>query len=422
MPNNSRTLRSDRHTGFQPVKSQHTLALRRDLRVSLLVAILFLASCGTGSCASEPSDHEPAADTDTGNLETDTRPDTAEGPWTPDFVDVTESIAGARKAAIGDLSGDGASEIVVADDTHLRVLNRSFETIAELEVNRGPNVLVLHTFEDGTRAILAGWGRSMQHVEAASQIVMYTLEDTQLSAKILVEPETERHEVVAIVGRDDGRLLLAWFEDNFNVKSVHARRGDDGFSFEDHDVTRMATSWAVGDVVQNGEEDVVVGRLYGDEVGTHGRAFVWGPKEIEVPTLRGVRGLVVHSGDPGPRIFLGDGWHQNYGRVARAQVSAATPTEDGFETTVIDTLERDGEFTVWELALADATGQDNPTILLGRTDRRIVLYSLKDVQNIASIDGRFTTFAVGDLDGKPGDEVLVVTPDNAQWFGLSTIP
>lgn len=337
MPNNSRTLRPDRHTDLQPVKSQHTPALRRDLRVSLLVAILFLASCGTGSCASESSEHDPAAgaETDTGSVEADTRPDTIEGPWTPELLDVTESIAGARKIAIGDLSGDGSSEIVVADDSHLRVLNRSFETIAELEVNRGPNVLTLHTFEDGTRAILAGWGRSMQHVDAASQIVMYTLEDTDLSEQILVEPETERHEIVAIVGREDGRILMAWFEDNFNVKTVHATRGHDGFSFEDHDVTRMGTSWAVGDVLQNGEEDVVVGRLYGDEVGTHGRAFVWGPEEIEIPTLRGVRGLVVHTGEPGTRIFLGDGWHQNYGRVAKAQISAATPTDGGDRKSVV---------------------------------------------------------------------------------------
>jgi hypothetical protein len=115
----------------------------------------------------------------------------------------------------------------------------------------------------------------------------------------------------------------------------------------------MATSWALGDADNDGEEDIVVGRVYGEEGVSDGDAFVLRPdgSRVTIPTLRGVRGVLVHDvdGDGRNEVYLGDGWHQKYQAQAEPIISRAQFSEGVFTTTRLHTLEDDVEYTVWDI-------------------------------------------------------------------------
>ncbi|MDT9047074.1 hypothetical protein RSW36_28555, partial [Escherichia coli] len=77
-----------------------------------------------------------------------------------------------------------------------------------------------------------------------------------------------------------------YFDSKFNVTSAIARHSAQGWQLEKLASIRMATSYARGDVDGDGKPDLVVGRIYGDDKGIDGDAFVLAPdgKRTVLPT------------------------------------------------------------------------------------------------------------------------------------------
>jgi len=325
--------------------------------------------------------------------------------------DVSSSIGSALRAAIGDLDGDGASEIVVADAEHLRVLDASGVELARQPVPGGIQVLAIADGDgDGRAEILAGWGMSREHRDALAQVTMYRLARGQLDEVPLAAPQTTRQEIAAIVPRAPGELLLAYFADKYLVDSVLASPGPSGWSLRDLAQIRMATAYAIGDVDGDRAPDLVVGRVYGDDQGVDGDAFVLRPDgaRIAIPTTRGVRSVVIADvdGDGTGEVFLSDGWHQNYGKIARSLVTWARWQAGRFRAELIE--DTAGQYTAGRLLAADLDGDGRPEIVShGSHHVRVFHYAGGHWQGV-TIAGMARDVAVGDLDGAPGDEVLVV--------------
>ena len=89
---------------------------------------------------------------------------------------------------------------------------------------------------------------------------------------------------------------------------------------------RMGTSWAYADLDGDGQEEEVVGRVYGDKKGEFGELSLYRsaqPEPTVLPTERGVKAVywARWGGDEGQgAIYFSDGWVAEYGKRAHARL------------------------------------------------------------------------------------------------------
>jgi hypothetical protein len=112
---------------------------------------------------------------------------------------------------------------------------------------------------------------------------------------------------------------------------------------------------AVGDFDHDGEPEVAVGRIYGESADEDGGLQVLEEdgRSSVIPTLRGVRALAAADvdGDGKQDILFGDGWHKNYGQIARFRPSLARWTGTEWQVELLE--EREDQPSVEHIGTAD---------------------------------------------------------------------
>ena len=321
-------------------------------------------------------------------------------------TDVTSWVGGAWRAAIGDIDGDKANEIVLADSKELRVVETSGKQLAALPITAGIHVLAAHDIDgDGKAEILTGWGQSRDWRDAKARIAIYRLKGGKLEEELVVAPDTQRPEVVAVQALPDKTLLVAYYDSKFNVTSAIARKGapaEQAWQLSKLGSIRMATSYARGDLDGDGKPDLVVGRVYGDDKGIDGDAFILGAggARTKLPTTRGLRSLVLVGSD----LFVGDGWHQNYGEHARGLLTWIRKDKTGFTSTLVENTA--GQYAIEKMLPATVAGK---SMLVTHGSHYVRVFAREGQQfRGLSVAAMLRDVAVGDLDGKPGDELLLV--------------
>ncbi|MDQ3368511.1 MAG: VCBS repeat-containing protein [Myxococcota bacterium] len=325
-------------------------------------------------------------------------------------TDVTSLVGGASRAAIGDLDGDGDLEIVLVDSQQLRVVEPSGRELAALPVTRGIHALVVADLDgDGRGEVFAGWGVSRDHLATKAAFTVHRLQGRKLVEESVLAPETSRQDVSGIVPMPDAKsVLLAFFDSKYNVTSVVATRGAHGWQTTKVASSRTATSYARGDVDGDGAIDLVVGRIYGDTKGHDGDAFMLRPdgSRLTIPSTRGMRSLAIADGDGDGRadVFMGDGWHQHYGDHARGLLTWARYVDGRFTTELIE--DTAGQYAIDKIVPTTIDGRA-ALVTLGTSYVRVFQRSGTTWRGL-TIAGLARDVAVGDLDGVPGDEILII--------------
>ena len=324
--------------------------------------------------------------------------------------DVTSFVGKAHRAAIGDLDGDGRNEIVLVDPERIRVVDPAGREIASVPVTRGIQALVVADIDGDARAeVIAGWGITREHMQTKVTFTIHRLQGGALVEEIIVAPETSRQDVTGIVPMPDERaVLLAYFDSKYNVTSMIAKRGAQEWETTKLASIRTATSYARGDVDGDGTPDIVVGRVYGDEQGSDGDAFVLRPngERTPIPSTRGMRSIAIAdaNGDGRAEVFLGDGWHQSYAANARGLVTWARYANGQFTAELVE--ETADQYAIEKIVPATSGGE---TVLITLGNRYVrVFRRAGNAWKGDTIAGAARDISGGDLDGAPGDEVLVV--------------
>lgn len=275
------------------------------------------------------------------------------------------------RVATTDLDGDGRDEVALAG-TDLRVTDGEGALLARHDAEGGCQVL---TAGDG--AVWTAWGWSRETPDAAGLVVRYTLPPRPGPAASLVRTEVARPPIprvrfVSLVPRPD-HALLAWYLDSFQVGAFGVTAAGGWRDLQPRTTQRTATSWALADLDGDGVEDLAYGRVYGDAPGSHGDAWLLRAGDVRVPieTERGVRALATGDtdGDGRPELLLADGWHKNYGKLARAQVRIAAWTGDRMESTLLDRIPGETDVTRLLVGDVDGDGRDEVLAVTGRVLR-----------------------------------------------------
>lgn len=307
----------------------------------------------------------------------------------------------ATHCAIGDFDGDGKNEIALGNANELRIVTADGKPIITTPITNGLQQLVAADLDGDHRdELYAGWGQTRAHQDGSARVTQYRFADLRLTESTVLEPVTPRQEIAAIVPADDS-LLVAYFESKYMVASVLVKPGSPPQPLAR---LRTAPAYARGDVTHDGKPDIVIGRVYGDDIGIDGDALLLEPR-TKIPTTRGVRAIAVVDGD----VVMADGWHQNYAKQAKSLVTRAHYENGAFTTSQIDDIA--GQYGIEEILPLHAS---SPAFVTRGTHEVRLYRQNAGTQTWAStrLAGVARDIAVGKLDGNADDQILVLAEES----------
>jgi hypothetical protein len=276
---------------------------------------------------------------------------------------------------------------------------------------------------DGDEEVVMAFGLGRGFPDAKTEVVLLQDFSQGTVARPIWRTDGERNQVTALLpwrkpgGGSD--IYVSHFATRFDVQGgVLSAEGGEPQWLAGHRV-RMGMARAVGDFDGDRRAEVAIGRLYGESADEEGDLRVVqedGAVEM-VPTLRGVRavGSGDLDGDGKAELVFGDGWHKNYGKLARYRPNVAARATDG--TWVVATLdERSDNYAVESIGLVGRAVVAGGNATLG-----VYEFKLRTGWNL--VDTHVPVRATGAFDALPnGALVLSGETVTRRVFGASQAP
>jgi len=168
-------------------------------------------------------------------------------------------------------------------------------------------------------AVATSMGR--EHPTAPARVVAFTGDNSQ--SRVVFERSGERNQINAVIWRDE-KLWINFFASKYITTIGYLIPTNDGpWTFHELASIRMGDSLdVVGDLA-------FVGRSYGDTQGQDGDlTLLRGAERTLLPSYRGVRSVRVVGDATNHKVFIGDGWHMNYGQLAQARLSVLSKRKE----------------------------------------------------------------------------------------------
>lgn len=309
---------------------------------------------------------------------------------------------GSQRLAVADLDGDGHAEIVRGDLAKLRVLRADGTRVAEVDAPGGAQAMAV-----AGQRVLVGWGRTKQHPDAEPHVAAYRLDGSALVGEDVLPATAGVTQVVGLApGADD--IVVAYARKSA-VQLVRARVTGTAWALRDLAEIKTAFAFAQGDVDGDGAAELVVGRIYGDNVGLPGEAFALRTdgSHAPIPSTGGVRAVAVADtdGDGSAEVFLADGWDRDYAHKAHARLSWARWDGSALRSELIEEVAGQSGFS--KLVAADVDGDGAPEIV-GAGNKTVRVWHRNGERWVGvDVAGASGDVGVGDLDGQPGAELVV---------------
>ena len=262
----------------------------------------------------------------------------------------------ADQVAAADLDGDGQDELIFFHNGAI-YWNENREPL-----EGGLQAFVRSDVDDnGKEELLFATGFSKEFRQAPKSVLQLT--DQGITTIWTEEASQSRISDIAV---SNGEIFLSVFSEKTNIQGGWLRNGQ----FKPDTIYNMATKQKpLG-------ESIVISRLYGDIGTEHGDLRIkTGPSEKMLPTLRGVREMILHdlNADGHQDILLADGWHRQYSAMAKARVVLYL----GPDFTDVRTLATfDQDYTVNRIEverLEDSSAQRTPRILVQASQHSYLL-------------------------------------------------
>jgi thiol-disulfide isomerase/thioredoxin len=360
------------------------------------------------------------------------------------------SADAAKKAAwvsywvgAGDLNGDKRDEVLLwnSKDRQLGIYDYSSGQPKELTSHPfafAPGAMqVVDLDNDGRNELLLGEGLPGYNSPDGEQT------DVRLNIYRPLQPEgwipdelyrvpSERPqitglEIVNFDGDPENEIVFSFFSSKYGVSFVVADRNGNDWKIDKLPDIRMGTSMSVGNVLNSGRNVLVVGRPYSEPTPedvakgrtTIGDAFVFADgKRLKLPAHRGVSAVALGdvNGDRRPDVIVNDGWHSDYGKIARGRLAAMRRVGNSWKYELIDDVA--AEMRVTNIALADFDKDGKDEIVVAGEVRKIFTRSpvriyrrLPQGWRRATVADSTDGFAIGDFDGNGRKELVFAGPD-----------
>jgi thiol-disulfide isomerase/thioredoxin len=304
-------------------------------------------------------------------------------------LDIKGFPASVEVVALGDICGTIYDEVILGSDSTLyicRILKDSVQVLFSHQFDK--QVLKLRIGDadnDGKNdlVILTGYTKYTDS-EVNAYIVKYNGEEvynegnwsiTPLYTKSSPRPQPLYLEVADIDNDGKNEILASCFESKYMVETIELSYESGDWNSKVFLTERMSTAFDIGTFGSGNRNLMAVGRVYGDSLGDEGDAYLLnGDRKTDLKVRRGVKSAIkTGDGDNDGKneVYVGDGWHQNYGKIARGRL--AVIGED-LSYSLIEDIKGQTNIDQIEIADIDGDGQ-NEVLTAGNRFFRIYSYT-----------------------------------------------
>ncbi len=309
---------------------------------------------------------------------------------------------GVQVVATGNLSGDTKEELILGSDSTLYIC-----TI----IKDSALILYSHTFDkpvlklctgdannDGKNDLVLITGYTQyKDSEVNVYIVKYSNEESgvnggkwsvsELYTKASERPQPLYLNIADIDNDSKNEIIASYYESKYMVETILITFLSGNVNSRVLLTERMSTAFDIGKLEE--KNLLFVGRVYGDSLGDEGDAYILdGKVKTRLSVRRGVKSAIKAgdgNNDGKSEIYVGDGWHQNYGKIARGRL--AVIGED-LTYTLIEDIKSQTNLDQIEIYDIDNDGK-NEVLTSGNRYFRIYRYSVSCVGNSV---GRWQVF------------------------------